>query len=441
MQCYTELIPPSGVVAAISLPFTSAEASNLILARTSLLQIFSYRKVNNGQGSKLVFVSEYSLSGTITSLGRVKTLNSRSGGEAVLVAFRDAKLSLIEWNAEQHSISTISIHYYETEDLRSCPWDPDMRECASHLTIDPSSRCAAFNFGVSKLAIIPFHQTGDDLVMDDFEDGDGSAEILSKEANGDFLSYPTPYAASFVLNLPGLDPGLLHPVHLAFMFGFREPTMGFLYSTTSRTATALAYERRDVTKYSTFALEMDGKKGTVLHTVTGLPNDLFKIVALPPPVGGALLVGGNELIHVDTNVKTVAIGINDFAKQASAFPMTDQSDLGMRLEGCQIESLGNANGDMILILRTGEIALLSFRMDGRNVSSLTLRIAEDNNTNLIKGQPSCIATFEDGVLFIGSERTDCLLLTTAKKTSQVKKFGSRATLRSGFSSDEEAEDE
>lgn len=158
MQCYTELIPPSGVTNALALPFTSPDASNLIVARTSLLQVFSHRQVNHGQEAKLVHVAECHLSGTITSLGRVRILNSRSGGDAILVALRDAKLSLIEWDPEKHSICTISIHYYEGESLQRSPWVPHLRDCVNHLTVDPSSRCAVFHFGKSNIAIIPFHQ-------------------------------------------------------------------------------------------------------------------------------------------------------------------------------------------------------------------------------------------------------------------------------------------
>ena len=173
MQCYTELIPPSGVTCALSLPFTSENASNLVIAKTSVLQVFSLKQTNNGQDTKLLLLAEYSLSGTITSLGRVKILNSNSGGDAVLIAFRHAKLSLVDWDPVRHSISTISIHYYEHEDLQRRPWTPNIGDCVSHLTVDQSSRCAAFNFGIGNLAIIPFHQLGDDLVVDDFHSIDG----------------------------------------------------------------------------------------------------------------------------------------------------------------------------------------------------------------------------------------------------------------------------
>src|SRR5204863_10078502 len=117
MQCYTELLPPSGVTHALSIPFLSATSNNLIIAKTSLLQVFSLVNVTYGIGptqteeksrpqyTKLVLVAEYALPGTVTGLGRVKILGSKSGGEAVLVAIRNAKLSLIEWDPEIHRIS------------------------------------------------------------------------------------------------------------------------------------------------------------------------------------------------------------------------------------------------------------------------------------------------------------------------------------------------
>ncbi len=371
MQCFTELIPPSGVTHAVWLPFVSATASNLVVARTSLLQIFSHKQVNNGNDTKLVLVAEYALAGTITSLGRVKLLKTKSGGEGLLVALRDAKLSLIEWNPDQHTIATISIHYYESEDLQTCPWDPDLRDCVSHLTVDPSSRCAAFNFGISKLAILPFYQPGDDLVMDEYDslDEDGPERSPDKATNGDAEFHNTPYESSFVWPLTKLDSGLLHPIHIAFLHEYRKPTISVLYSTTARSS-ALHSERKDVTTYAAYELDVDQKTSQRLIHVQKLPDDLFKVVPLPLPVGGALLIGYNEIIHVEQSGKTNAISVNEFARQNSSFPMTDQSHFGMRLEGCQVEQLGHPNGDMLLLLTTGEMAVLSFRIDGRSVSGI-----------------------------------------------------------------------
>lgn len=444
MQCYSELLPPSGVTQALSLPFTSSKADNLIVARTSLLQIFQCKQVDLGQDTKLVLVAEYPLAGTVTSLGRVKIADSKSGGDVILLAFRDAKLSLIEWDPALHSISTLSIHYYEHHDLLSAPWQPDLADCVSRLTVDPSSRCAAFNFGVSNLAIVPFHQAGDELAMDDFDDlpeedraRQSSNKQFDTEVNGN--AHETPYNASFVLPLTVLDPGLLHPVDMAFLHEYRDPTIGILYSTFARSSNMNA-ERRDVTIYAVYALDLEQKASTTLQSVQKLPNDLDRVIALPLPVGGALLVGGNEIIHIDQGGKSSAIAVNEMARDASLFSMADHSNYHMKLEGCRIEHLGNAKGDMLLILKTGEAALLSFRMDGRSVSSMTLRRLSEGQS-IILTAASCTANLGANCLFVGSEESDSVLLAVARQTQQLKRTNSRSQVHLNGLEDEEPDEE
>jgi cleavage and polyadenylation specificity factor subunit 1 len=453
MQCYTELVPPSGVTNALALPFTSSEASNLIVARTSLLQVFSHKQINNGQDTKLVLVAEYTLSGTITSLGRVRILNSKSGGEAILIAFRGAKLSLVEWDQDKHSIATISIHFYEGEALQRSPWISDLRDCLNHLTVDPSSRCAVFHFGITNLAIIPFHQAGDDLVMDDYDaefDQEDEERSPTKKTGGDVGAYQTPYASSFVLPLTALDPGILHPYHLAFLHEYREPTFGIIYSSIARSP-ALNYERKDVTQYAVFTIDLEQRASTTLLSISRLPNDLFAVIPLPLPVGGALLVGTNELIHVDQAGKTNAVGVNEFARQCSAFAMADQSEHRMRLEGCQIEQLNASNGDMLIVLATGNLAVLSFRLDGRSVSGMFVRmLPQELGQILFRSRASCITSLGPHRLFLGSDVSDSVLLSTARRASQLKKHSSKTAQRSvdeeladapGIGEDDEEENE
>ncbi|EXJ66921.1 uncharacterized protein A1O5_10116 [Cladophialophora psammophila CBS 110553] len=444
MQCYSELIPPSGVTHALSLSFTSPNADNLIIARTSLLQVFQCKPVSAGQETRLVLIAEYSLAGTVTALGRLKIADSKSGGDVLLIALRDAKLSLVEWDAELHSISTLSIHFYEHHDLQSAPWEPDLADCVSRLTIDPSSRCAAFNFGVSNLAIIPFHQAGDDLAIDDLDDLDGEDKEKSlhpEQIDGHAHGRQTPYGPSFVLPLTVLDPGLLHPVDTAFLYEYRDPTIGILYSTAARSSN-MSPERRDVTIYAVYALDLDQKASTTLQSVQKLPNDLYRIIALPLPVGGALLVGGNELIHIDQGGKSSAMAVNEFAKEASAFPMADHSEARLKLEGCQVEHLGNANGDMMIILKSGELAHLTFRMDGRSVSGMTLRrLGEAQTQSLFMGAASCTANLGTNRLFIGSEEADSILLSTDKKAPQLKRIRSRAQIQANEIDTQEEDDE
>ncbi|KAJ6109745.1 hypothetical protein N7486_001980 [Penicillium sp. IBT 16267x] len=438
MQCYTELLPPTGITHALALPFLSSRASNLIVVRSSLLQVFSLLKpssestethsaLSHPSEPKLVLEKEYNLPGTVTDLSRVKILNSKSGGEAILLAVRNAKLSLIEWDPKRYNLSTVSIHFYERDDLTRSPWVPDLSRCGSILSVDPSSRCAVFNFGVRNLAILPFHQAGDDLVMDDYDSELDSErptqapdEATDPEKSKGGSSHPTPYAASFVLPLTALDPSLLHPVSLAFLYEYREPTFGILYSQIA-TSNALVHERKDVMFYTVFTLDLEQRASITLLSVSRLPSDLFKVVALPPPVGGALLIGSNEIVHVDQAGKTNAVGVNEFSRYVSAFSMSDQSDLAFRLEGCVVERLGGGSGDLLLALASGALALIKFKLDGRSVSGMSIHsLPAQAGGNLLKSAASCSTCFNDGNVFIGSEDADSVLLGWSHSVSSKK---------------------
>lgn len=494
MQCYTELTPPTGVTHAISFPFVTPATNNLVLARTSLLQVFSIRvvsaeldtdaqnnvstdrpgqladrRISDGERleqsylgvdislqrqdrvhvTKLVLLAEYTLSGTVTSLARVRISNSKTGAELLLVSFRDAKLSLVEWDPERQGISTISIHYYERDDLQRSPWAPDLSKCAGFLTVDPSSRCAVLKFGDQNLAILPFRQLGDDLVMDDYDpdlDGEREENSTSKKTNGEDPSNQNPYAASFVLPVAALDPSLIHLIHLSFLFEYREPTFGVLSSPLA-TATSIIHERRDAVTYTVFTLDLEQRASTPILSVTGLPYDIYRVIALPSPVGGALLLGGNELVHVDQAGRTNAVGVNSMAKDCSSFSMADQSDLAMRLERCEVEQMSSDNGDTLLVLSTGELVVVTFKLDGRSVSGLSMRKVSPTNGGLsLKGLPSCAVSLGKGKMFVGSEEAESIILGWTRKTAQHarKRLQSESmangTLEDDFMSEEDAED-
>lgn len=463
MQSYTELTPPTAVTHSLSFPFLSATANNLIVVKTSLLQIFSLKAITNHittdvnkdapqsaglsgadlsnlpsggaqrgervQSTRLVLVAQYELSGTVTSLARVRIMASRSGGQALLLAFRDAKLSLVEWDPERYSISTISIHYYEQEDIQSSPWDPVLSQSICYLSVDPRSRCAALKFGQRQLAILPFYQEGDDLVMDDF-DSETEGERPAKAMEGPLQLDKAPYAPSFVLSLMALDPSLSHPVHLAFLNEYRDPTFGIL-SSENAVSSALLHERRDPLSYTVFTLDLEQRASTTLLSVNNLPYDLYRVCPLQLPVGGALLVGGNELIHVDQSGKTNGIAVNPLAKHSTSFGLADQSSLGMKLEGCAIERLGSDYGDMLLILNDGGLALLSFGTDGRSVSGLHIERAtkEINGLNSLHSRVSTTSIVGRGRIFVGSEDADSVILGWSRKSDKLKRQRSRLDQR------------
>ena len=459
MQCYTELTPPTAVTHSLSLSFLSPTANNLVVVKTSLLQIFSLKSIisapenprpgskveshiglPNGkdtgsatirpervQTTKLVLVAQYELAGTVTSIARVKILRSKSGGEALLVALRNAKLSLVEWDPERYTLSTISIHYYEREDILASPWEPDLGQCSSILSVDPGSRCAIFKFGARHLAILPFHQAGDDIAMDDYDqelDG-GKLERKTSIVKGteDEDTNRTPYGASFVLSLLALDSTLTHPIHLSFLHEYREPTFGIL-SSQATSSIALLGERRDNVSYAVYNLDLEQRASTTLLTVNKLPYDLFEVIPLSRIIGGALLVGCNELIHVDQSGKTNGVAVNESTKQCTSFALADQSDLELRLEGCLIKQLGFDTPELLIIQPSGALLILSFKIDGRSVSGLSLRGIIPDHSPLLSGA-SCASSIGRGRMFIGSEDADSVVLGWSRPSDRLKRKRSR----------------
>ncbi|KAI1170009.1 CPSF A subunit region-domain-containing protein [Nemania sp. FL0916] len=467
MQCYTELTPPTAVTHSISLPFISAQSSNLIVARASLLQIFTTKlvsaeldnaqnpqlqpsadqpydsRINDDDGleasflgadsalvrsdrshyTKLVLVAEVSLAGTVTGLARIKAPSSASGGDALLLAFKDAKLSMVEWDPAKHSIQTTSIHYYEQEDQQGSPWASPLSFYVNYLTADPGSRCAALKFGLRNLAIVQFKALDEDVDMQDWdEELDGPRPVKEPSttlANGSSTNQETPFATSFVLRLPNLDPSLIHPVHIAFLHEYREPTFGILSSTS---APSSVLGRRDQLSYMVFTLDLEQKASTTILSVNGLPQDLTRILALPAPIGGALLIGANELIHIGQSGKTHGVGVNSFANQATSFSLIDQSELELKLEGCQIEIATVENGELLMVLRDGRLALITFRIDGSTVSGLSVQlVSSDLGGNIVQTRASTLCKLGRTALFVGSEDSDSLVVGWTRKHSQSNK--------------------
>lgn len=474
MQVYTELVAPSAVTHSLSLPLTSAAANNLVIAKGSLLQIFTTKfisaeldpqtkglqsfakdddqhfdhRINDDDGleasflggesmivrtdrtnnTKLVLVAEVPLAGTVIGLARVKIRNTASGGEALLLAYKAAKMCLTEWDPQRNVLETTSIHYYEKDELLGAPWETGFGDYVNYLEADPGSRCVAFKFGSRNLAILPFAHSEEDLEMDDWdEDLDGPRPVRkpSTMTNGDGENdlVRSRYTPSFVLRLPLLDPTLLHPVHLAFLHEYREPTFGILSSTQSPSA---ALGIKDHLTYKVFTLDLQQRASTTILSVTGLPQDLFKVVALPAPMGGALLVGDNELIHIDQSGKPNGVAVNDMAKHMTSFSLVDQAGLGFRLEWCAVEVLNADAGELLLILNDGRLAIVSFRIDGRTVSGISVKlVSSENGGNLIKSRVSCISKVGKNNLFLASESNDSIVLGWSRKHGQEKRKRSR----------------
>jgi cleavage and polyadenylation specificity factor subunit 1 len=160
------------------------------------------------------------------------------------------------------------------------------------------------------------------------------------------------------------------------------------------------------------------------------------VVPLPSPIGGALLVGGNEVIHVDQAGKTNGVAVNEFAKVCSSFPLSDQSELGLRLEGCTVELLSQENGDVLIVLNNGRLVVLTFTLDGRTVSGMTVQpVDTEHGGYVLKASASCTTSMGRGRVFVGSEDGESVLLGWTGTALQQRRKQSDAGLEDDDMSD------
>lgn len=66
--------------------------------------------------AKLECVAQYTLFGCVVSLQSINLANSPR--DALLLAFKEAKLSIVEYDPETHDLKTLSLHYFEEEDMK-----------------------------------------------------------------------------------------------------------------------------------------------------------------------------------------------------------------------------------------------------------------------------------------------------------------------------------
>lgn len=64
-------------------------------------------------------MAQFNLFGNIMSIQSVKLINYPR--DALLLSFADAKMSIVEYDQEIHDLRTLSLHYFEEEDMKVGP--------------------------------------------------------------------------------------------------------------------------------------------------------------------------------------------------------------------------------------------------------------------------------------------------------------------------------
>ncbi|KAI9489620.1 CPSF A subunit region-domain-containing protein [Zychaea mexicana] len=446
---YKELFPPQTVEHVKYGQFTTPDATNLIVAKASLLQIYDFVEytptdtstdfeIQDEQGEieldenaqdrfnekdeqalafpklkplkndllesssgRLELVAQYKLNGNVASMGIVRTASPRGkqGCDSLLLAFNDAKMSLLEWSPSTNSIVTVSIHYYEREEYKkeflTNPYPPDIH-------IDPQQRCAVLNFFGDKLAVLPFRQP----------------DNLESSSNEKF-----PYSASFVIDLESIDRRIKNVIDMAFLGDYYEPTLAILFQT-NQTWTGRLANTKDTVSVVVISLDLSNKIYPIIYSLDHLPYDCRRLVAMPKPVNGLLVLSGNSILHVSQGSPGVGVALNGYTKTVTEFPGMIYNDetIQLELEMDGAIAMPLSHGRCLLFLQNGDWVAIKIRQDGSKVIGMDVSkipwtetdmqtiIAKRNNTPLAC-VPTCVANIKDDeYFFLGSRVGDSQLI-------------------------------
>ena len=233
----------------------------------------------------LEVVAEFDLNGTVGSIAVIEGRRSgapRNQRDALLIAVRESKLSVIEWDPSEMTVVPSSLHSWETPGghrrvpsaLRVAPVPP--------LAIaDPEGRCAAVLLraeGRSRLALCPAVDADADA------DGDGGERRRGPEG-------PRASAAcvrkSFVVDLVA-DLATSGVRDAAFLHGYGEPVVLLLHEREPTWAARMPLVN-DTCVLTAVSINLDTKRCTVIWQREKLPCTCYRLCAMPDPLGGAIV--------------------------------------------------------------------------------------------------------------------------------------------------------
>ena len=102
------------------------------------------------------------MSGNVASIQSVSFPGASR--DALLICFEEAKLSLCEYDPETNELKTISLHYFEDEDLQNGCCQKGVHH--SEVRVDPEGRCAVMLIYGTHLVVLPFRK---DVAADDID--------------------------------------------------------------------------------------------------------------------------------------------------------------------------------------------------------------------------------------------------------------------------------
>lgn len=420
MNAYDVFLEPSAVTSSLACNFIDPHKKHLLLGKATTLEVYEVFSLKNPSSEKndyrLVLVALYKLQGLITDLRAIRTVGNPNL-DYVLVSTKTAKVSCIRWHPYKHNISTVSLHYYEHV-LQSLTYESVYN---SSLIVSPSQNSVFCLRRNNLLVLLPFTKLEDEMDGDEepqakvteMEDGE------KKDDDRERGQLPL-FGSSTVIDIASVDPSIGEVIDLQFLHNYREPTVAIISNRRSTWAGLLPREK-DTVIYTVLSLDVNNASATTILQIENLPYDIHKIVCLPAPLSGSMLIGCNEILHIDNSGITRRVALNSYTTDitVSIKGFQDQSELDLKLENCSVCPIPN-DTRVLISLESGEFFYASFEVDGKTIKRLSVENVDATNYRSLKNtHHDNILTLEDNLLFFSGSGSDSHLVELKYKNSNL----------------------
>uniref|UniRef100_A0A667X8K1 Cleavage and polyadenylation specificity factor subunit 1 n=1 Tax=Myripristis murdjan TaxID=586833 RepID=A0A667X8K1_9TELE len=399
---YRQAHTPTAVEFSVYCNFISNKEKNLVVAGTS--QLYVYRIIHDVESTsktdkssdsksrkeKLEQVAAFSLFGNVMSMASVQLVGASR--DALLLSFKDAKLSVVEYDPGTHDLKTLSLHFFEEPELR----DGFVQNVHIPIVrVDPENRCAVMLVYGTKLVVLPFRK---DTLTDEQEG------VVGEGPKSSFLP-------SYIIDVRELDEKLLNIIDMKFLHGYYEPTLLILYEP-NQTWPGRVAVRQDTCSIVAISLNIMQKVHPVIWSLSNLPFDCTQVMAVPKPIGGVVVFAVNSLLYLNQSVPPYGVSLNSQTTGTTAFPLRVQDEVKITLDCSQSAFI--AYDKMVISLKGGEIYVLTLITDGmRSVRAFHFDKAAASVLT------TCMMTMEPGYLFLGSRLGNSLLLKYTEKLQET----------------------
>ena len=438
---HTQPLPPSGIAHVVSLQLTPTDArsssrqshrgrlvSHIVSARDDVVDVYEVRRRGESGEDAVYHLRSHQINGIVTGLGKCRinsgtdeASTSASEGErdTLVMSFRDAKMTLMQWSDAAADLVTVSIHTYERA-VQLAEGLPDRFQPL--LQVDPDSRCAALLLPADSIAILPFYN-------DTAEELDEMLQMAG-ESQGDLnLERSLPYAPSFILSLQVADPAIQNVRDFTFLPNFQRPTIAVLYER-EQTWTGRLNELHDSCSLRIITLDLTSSvdaSHSVISSREGLPYSCLYLVACPQSIGGGVfIVTPFAVLHMDQGGRIVGVSVSGWHAQTSRLALPEAKKEGAEGKA----ALDLANSHVVfpdptfpvahIFLQDGSIWSITCALEGRTLT--TLSIEPTGNTS----QPSQLTVLPSSdLIFVASMVGQSSLLRVKRTLVAVEKQESK----------------